>query len=140
MKLIMTLLIITLITSIPTTSYAEDAITSKEESVRLLVATSRRFIAETYIPQQGKTHAIEHVMSKRNRIVRTLDCSIAGGQVPAFKKLRKIRRWLDRYYVIGSQSGIYKIGTKEDAAFALNTQMAVTYMDCALHLAFSLRQ
>ena len=140
MKLIMTLLIITLIASIPTTTHAEDAITSKEESVRLLVATSRRFIAETYIPQQGNSKAIEHVMSKRNRIVRSLDCSIAGGQVPAFKKLRKIRRWLDAYYVIGSQSGIYRIGTKEDAAFALNTQMAVTYMDCALHLTFSLRK
>ena len=140
MKLIMTLLIITLITSVPTTSYAEDAITSKDESVRLLVATSRRFVAETYIPQQGNTQAIQHVTSKRNKIVRSLDCAIAGGQVPTFKKLRKIRRWLDKYYVIGSQSGIYRIGTKEDAAFALNTQMAVTYMDCALHLAFSLRK
>ena len=140
MKLVKTLALITLtMFFLPFTAFAEDAITPKTESIRILVATARRFISQTKMPQTSKTEELTNVASKQQKIIRSLDMAIAGGKVPSFKEVRKLRRWLDRFYEIGTNAQIYKVGTPEDAAFALNTSMAVTYMDCALHLAFSIR-
>ena len=140
MKFAKTLALVALVSLlVPTSAFSEDAITSKTEGIRVLVATSRRFISQTKLPQTDKVEALAAVRTKQEKIICSLDMAIAGGKVPNFKELRKLRRWLDRFYEVGTEAKIYRVGTREDAAFALNTSLAVTYMDCALHLAFSLR-
>ena len=140
MKFAKTLALVALVSLlVPTSAFSEDAITSKTEGIRVLVATSRRFISQTKLPQTDKVEALAAVRTKQEKIIHSLDMAIAGGKVPNFKELRKLRRWLDRFYEVGTEAKIYRVGTREDAAFALNTSLAVTYMDCALHLAFSLR-
>ena len=140
MKFVKTLAIVALVSLlVPTSAFSEDAITSKGEGIRVLVATSRRFISQTKLPQTDNVEALATVRTKQEKIIRSLDMAIAGGKVPSFNEIRKLRRWCDRFYEVGTESKIYKVGTREDAAFALNTSLAVTYMDCALHLAFSLR-
>ena len=140
MKFAKTLALVALVSLlVPTSAFSEDAITSKTEGIRVLVATSRRFISQTKLPQTDKVEALAAVRTKQEKIICSLDMAIAGGKVPNFKELRKLRRWLDRFYEVGTEAKIYKVGTREDAAFALNTSLAVTYMDCAFHLAFSLR-
>ena len=140
MKLFKTLALVALVSIfVPNSAFCEDAITPRPEGVRLLVATARRFIAQTQMPKTDKVEALAKVVTKQQKIIHSLDMAIAGGKVPSFKEVRKLRRWLDRFYEVGTEARIYRVGTKEDAAFALNTSLAVTYMDCALHLAFTLR-
>ncbi len=106
------------------------------KSVRALTATARQLVIEIPRPTenvQGEA-AFENFISKRRLVINSMKKVLLKKNVPTARQLKKLRRWLTKLHAIGSQAGMYRLGTVEDAVYSGSIATAQSCLDTALQM------
>lgn len=96
---------------------AEDAITSRPECIRVLTATSQRFIEDIKDNSLSKSQLVEEIAQ-----------SFDDEKVPTFSQLRKIRRKITSFHDEAKEQGAVR------ANLTLKASLALSYVEAAIHL------
>ena len=110
-------LVLMILSVISSTAWAEDAITSRRECIRVLTATSQRFIEDIKVDSYTKSQLIEEIAQ-----------SFDEDKVPTFAQLRKIRRKITSFHDQAKEQGAV------NANLTLKASLALSYVEAAIHL------
>jgi hypothetical protein len=116
------------------TRKSEKPVTPASECIRLLVSTSHRLVDNIIVPKTIAEKSFIQISEKRAKLLNAFDEAMIKGHTPSIQELTKLFYWIESFFKIAVQLGIYNRGTEESRNLSVSLSLAQGYLDCARHM------